>query len=280
MTLTYLPFRTSERITMAAKNAPPMRWGERGRGVAVLQQALVDHGYALPRSTNAQGMLDGIYGREMFNKISFFQARNNLGVDGVAGRNTIACLDHLMSTGVTAQPSKAVTLHFRSLSLTTVPFERQFRNAQLVYAQYNIEVRFGSGQSLGLTEEEAEKYQQIDGQCRWVVRDDEFAELQGLGPPVPANDIAVYYVNRFSRPTLLGCGGHRPNRPACIVASQATEWSLSHEVGHVLLTSSFSPVHHPSTQNLMFSSTASITRDVPALDNSQLARIRSSPLVR
>lgn len=278
MTLTYLPFRTSERIQRAAKNAPPMKWGERGRGVAVLQQALVDHGYALPRSTNAQGMLDGIYGREMYNKISYFQASNNLGVDGVAGKNTLACLDHLMRTGTTAKPSKAVTLHFRSLSLTTVPFERQFRNARIVYAQYNIEVRFGSGLSLGLTEEEAKKYEKVDGQCKWVLEDDEFREVQELGRNIPANHIAVYYVNRFSKNTLLGCGGHRPGKPACIVASRAGPWDLAHEVGHVLLTKDHKPVHHASTSNLMFPHSQG-TAEVPALDRDQLARIRKSPLL-
>lgn len=277
MALEYLPFKNSPRIQEAAENRPPMRWGEKNQDVAVLQQALVDYGYALPRSTK-RNVLDGIYGREMYDKIRFFQTRNNLSVDGVAGRQTFTCLDYLMTTGTTAQTPKVVTLHFRSLCLTQVPFDKQMRNCQRMYAQYNIEVRFGSGVSMHLSEEEASRFDRLDGSCEWVIEDGEFAELQRMGSDVPRNAIAVFYVNRFSQARLLGCGGHLPNRPACIVAAAGSEWDLAHEVGHVLLTKEYSPVHHASIDNLMYPISR---RDpaIPSLDALQLARIRRSNLL-
>ena len=278
MPLSYLPFKSSARITKAAENNPPMRWGDKDQDVAVFQQALLDHGYTLPRSTK-QGALDGIYGREMYDKVKYFQAQNNLGVDGIAGRQTFACLDHLLTTGQTAKPSKSVTLHFRSLCLTNVPFETQFRNAQRVYAQYNIEIRYGGGMSLNLSEAEAKKFEKIDAQCNWVVSDGEFAELQAIGADIPSSAVGVYYVNRFQDSTLLGCGGHMPNRPACFVAAKAGQWDMAHEVGHVLLTSSYSPVHHASLDNLMHP-TAQTYKGLPTLDTAQLAQIRRSSLLR
>lgn len=277
MPLQYMPFVNSQRIQHAAKSDPPMRRGERNDDVAILQQALVDYGYELPRSTRNH-VLDGIYGREMYEKIRFFQTRNNLSIDGIAGEQTFTCLDHLMTTGTTAKPPKVLTLHFRSLCLTQVPFSQQLRNCQRVYAQYNIEVRFGSGLSLLLSEEEASRFDTVDGSCEWVIEDGEYAELQRMGSEVPRSAIAVFYVNRFSETDLLGCGGHLPNRPACIVAARGGEWDLAHEVGHVLLTSDYEPVHHPSRQNLMYAFSHS-PRGVPSLNTHQLAKIRQSPLL-
>ncbi|MEM7318141.1 MAG: hypothetical protein AAF408_03870 [Pseudomonadota bacterium] len=197
----------------------------------------------------------------------------------MAGRQTFACLDHLLTAGTTAIRPKVLTLHFRSLCKTNIPFERQFRNAQRVYAQYNIEVRYGGGMSMNLTPAEAVKFEKIDQECEWEVTDGEFAELQMMGSSIPSKAIGVFYVNRFKEASLLGCGGHMKKRPACFVAAAAGQWDLAHEVGHVLLTSNYSPVHHASTDNLMYPHSRT-ARTVPSLDTSQLAQIRRSSLLQ
>ncbi len=170
-----------------------------------------------------------------------------------------------------------VTLHFRSLSLTNVPFANLLANAERVYAQYGIRIRFGSGQSLHLSEEEARRYQQVDGQCRWAITAGEYAEVQKLGPPTPGQGVRVYFVNRFAGRGSLGCGGHAPGKPACICAAAGSKWTMAHEVGHVLLGSSFSPVHSTDRNNLMYSSTPAITADLPVLTDAQVERIKQSP---
>jgi hypothetical protein len=169
-----------------------------------------------------------------------------------------------------------VRLHFRSLSLTDTPFDELLRSAELVYAPHGIQVEFQSGMSLGLSPEEAERFQQVDGSCGWTIDSGEFSELQQLGEAVPETDILVYYVERFGEAGLLGCGGHAAGRPACIVASQASRWDTAHEIGHVLLTSAFSPVHSTDPANLMFqfSSTSSTT---PILTADQVAQMKASP---
>jgi hypothetical protein len=274
MPLHYLPFKTNDRIVSAANNSPWMKKGETGTAVAILQQALVDYGIPMPGSTNG-GVMDGMFGRETKDAISFLQGANNLSVDGIAGRDTFGCLDHFMTTGGTAQRPKRVTLHFRSLALTNLPFDSLLRNAQKVYAQYNIQIVFGSGKSCGLTTAEATKFKRLDGSCEWEITGGEYAELLRRGSSVPRNHICAFFISKFGEEDLLGCGGHLKNHPACIVAAGGNRYDLAHEVGHVLLTSSYEPVHHPSTGNLMYE--YSNRPHTPVLDQSQLAKIRSSP---
>ena len=107
----------------------------------------------------------------------------------------------------------------------------------------------------------------------------EFAELEQLGTRVPPHDVAVYVVKRFQETDLLGCGGHAANRPACAVAHDSGRFDVAHEVCHVLLTSTFNPVHAGDQRNLMHA-TATGENYSPTLTDKQLARMRASPLCR
>ena len=169
-----------------------------------------------------------------------------------------------------------VRLHFRSLSLTDVPFDTLLESAQKVYAPYGIKIEFRTGMSLGLSEDEAKQYDSVDGQCTWSISAGEFKEVQGLGGPVPPTEILVFYVQRFGKAGLLGCGGHTTGRPACIVAAKATQWDTAHEVGHVLLTPAFIPVHSSDTKNLMYAFSSKSTT-TPVLTDAQVTQIKKSP---
>lgn len=97
MTLRYAPFRASDRIVKAAQSAPWMNWGENNGGVSILQGALIDLGYGMPISTRKKGEPDGIYGDETYGVVLRFQGDQKLhGKDGLAGRETIGRLDHLL----------------------------------------------------------------------------------------------------------------------------------------------------------------------------------------
>ncbi|PQO39891.1 hypothetical protein DTL21_03915 [Bremerella cremea] len=246
-----------------------LRRGSRGPEVKTLQSALNSQLFPNPRL-----VVDGIFGAKTEAAVIAFQKQAVILVDGIAGNQTKAALG-MPTTGQAY--THRVRLHFRSLTLTDLPFNQILAGTQEVYAQYNIKVEFGSGESLLLTPAEAAKFQQIDGQCTWKVNSGEYAELQKIGSPAPTNDIVVYFVDRFSQ-ALNGCGGHLKNRPACIVAKAGTKWCVAHEIGHVLLTSSFSPVHIGATSNLMYS--VDIARSVPSLNPAQVQKIKSSPLCR
>ncbi|MCZ2155115.1 MAG: LysM peptidoglycan-binding domain-containing protein [Bryobacterales bacterium] len=168
-----------------------------------------------------------------------------------------------------------VNLHFRSLSLTDVPFDRIFRAIQRAYAPHGIQMQFASGSCLRLSAADAARYASVSGSCEWKITSGEFAEIQRLGSPIPPGDIAVYFVKQFDSATLRGCGGHVPERNACIVASMAATYSTAHEIGHVLLGSGFAPVHDVSTSNLMYQYENPIG-DPPGLNAAQVTRMKSS----
>jgi peptidoglycan hydrolase-like protein with peptidoglycan-binding domain len=90
-----LRFRSDSRFQAAANNRPPMRQGERGRGVQMLQKALIDLGFPMPISTQRRVSPDGIYGSETTATVRKFQQKYGLKVDGVVGRNTMSRLDQL-----------------------------------------------------------------------------------------------------------------------------------------------------------------------------------------
>lgn len=99
-------FSGAVELILAAMNCPPIKRGDRGPGVALLQQALVGLGYAMPRSTGPDGCMDGIFGGEMHDTVCRFQVRNGLANtrgfgDGIIGAMTMALFDRLVS-GLTA----------------------------------------------------------------------------------------------------------------------------------------------------------------------------------
>jgi hypothetical protein len=269
MALSSPRFKSSSRLIAASNNSPPLRKGESGRAVHLVQFALLDLGYNLPRSTGGTFSPDGIFGDETFAAVQSFQRANRIRDDGEVGRNTMLALDTAL-----ARPSHRVRLHFRSLSLTNVPFDQSLHNATTVYGQYGIDIQFGSGASLLLSPAESALFDRIDQECNWTITSGEYDQLHRLGPPCPASDIKVFFVRQMRG--VLGCGGHAPGRPAATVAAAAWRWDMGHEVGHVLLTSAFSPVHAPHPRNLMnaFPADNSV---IKVLTDAQVRQIRRHP---
>jgi len=89
-------FSGNFRLENAANNSPPMRKGETGEAVKIVQQAFVDLGFPMPITTDKGNKPpDGIFGNETFSTVSKFQSQQGLSVDGVAGRDTIGRLDQI-----------------------------------------------------------------------------------------------------------------------------------------------------------------------------------------
>jgi hypothetical protein len=261
-------FSSSRRLSKAAANSPPLGKGDRGRAVHLVQQALLDLGWSMPRSTGGGYSPDGIYGKETVAVVEAFQQSRGLSDDGVVGRNTMGALDREFGSY-----GWRVRLHFRLIAEGNLAFGRIMSDIQRIYGQYGIQALFGSGESLGLSPEEQTVFQQIDQSCTWNVSSGELQELHRTGAPVPSDEVSIYYINAFQRPDLLGCGGHARGRPACTVLARADRYATAHEVGHVLLTSAFSPVHVNDRRNLMFP-TAVKHGTTPVLTNRQVAQMR------
>lgn len=97
MAFKYPPFQGDLRLLKAANNNPPLQKWNRGSAVVLLQAALVDVGFPMPRSIKKSGRPDGIYGPETYGTVYAFQTKHKLQKDGIAGRQTIGKLDTLLS---------------------------------------------------------------------------------------------------------------------------------------------------------------------------------------
>ena len=276
MALTSPRFKNESALRTVDLGATFLARGASGRHVHLLQMALIDLGFAMPISTASHHYSpDGIYGLETETVVKAFQTRNPpLVPDGKIGQFTLREIDRQIG-GFTHR----IKLHFRSLALSDVPFDRMLDSAQTVYAQYGIDLFFASGQSLGLSPAEESRFNVIGQNCNWTMDSGEFAALHALGTPAPLNDIKVFIVNRFQETNVLGCGGHATGKPACAVTHDCSRWDMAHEVGHVLLTSTFAPTHSSSPRNLMFATSSNGATPL-TLTEKQLAKIKASALCR
>ena len=92
-------------LLAAGDNRSALRRGANGKAVRIVQQALIDLGFAMPRST-AKGTPDGIFGAETEATVREFQRDNGLAVDGVVGRDTLNTLDQILSVIEEAKQTK------------------------------------------------------------------------------------------------------------------------------------------------------------------------------
>lgn len=291
MALSSPRFAGNPRLEKAARNKPAMGRGEVGEPVRIIQQSLLELGFWLDVSLKRFNTPDGIFGPETQDRVRQFQRSRSLYPDGIVGKFTMAELDTLLPTaGPTLPPLPAkqnfqhrVRLHFRSLALSALPLSFQESNARIAYAQYGIYLDVLSGMSLNLTPDQRKEFEDVDvGECIDNKLTAELGDLhqqglQGVGP----NEIVVYIAEKISNEKgveINGCAAINTNRPAVVVSSTGTPWTLAHELGHVLL-GNFKPVHADDTANLMHAPTADITANPPGLTPDQLVAIRSSPFV-
>ena len=110
----------------------------------------------------------------------------------------------------------------------------------------------------------------------------ELGDLHKVGlRGVSANEIVIYIAKKVidkSGKELNGCAAINSNRPAVVVSSTGSPWTLGHELAHVLLET-YRPVHSTYTGNLMYAPSASISSNPATLDVKQLEAIRKSKFV-
>src|SRR6266508_3990202 len=103
------------------------------------------------------------------------------------------------------------------------------QSMQQVYDTVNIKVEVGSTQNLSLSD-----LVDVDvGQCTLGNTTAEQNQLFANRDNVAANDVTIYFV-RSTVPAFNGCAAHPNGQPGAVVAQGATQWTLGHEVGHVL----------------------------------------------
>jgi hypothetical protein len=80
--------------------------------------------------------------------------------DGIVGPKTLGELDRRIGGF-----KHRIGLHFRSIALTQVTFDRILTSAQAVYAQYGIRIDMMNGQSLLFSPGDQARFEKVNQEC-------------------------------------------------------------------------------------------------------------------
>lgn len=176
--------------------------------------------------------------------------------------------------GNTGRPfNSRVRIHLKiAASPTNFTVNQMVQGMRDVYAAQNILVRVSSTENLNLADPDIEV-----GGCFTGQTTQEQRTLFNNRNNVGANEVAVYLVRTVTSngAALNGCAAH-DGRPSCVVARAATQWTLAHEVGHVL------GLPHVNDNNRLMTGngTGNITNPPPDLIESERQTMENSALTQ
>ena len=211
-------------------------------------------------------------------ELGYYQA----GVDGIVGPQTEAALIRATGTRppgcgpvVGCPPHKArVRLHVKVLQQPDIPISTMISNMQAVYGPAGFLVEVASTETLN-----APSLLDLDlgppaTACGSIsATSTEHTQLFQNRNNVGTNEVVVYFV-RSTSPPLNGCASHPAGRPGAVVVQTASQWTLGHEVGHVLGLNHVNNNDRLMTGNGTFNITNPppdlISTEVTTMDNSSL----------
>lgn len=163
-------------------------------------------------------------------------------------------------------------LHIKVLTNSNIPIETMLNDMREVYSTAGIRVEVVSREIL--TGPNFTFLNDLDvGACTMGSTTAEQYQLYENRNFVGANEVVVYFV-RSTVPPFNGCAAFPAGRPGAVVAQGATQWTLGHEVGHVL-----GLVRVDDNNRLMTGNgTAKITKPPPDLVASEVSTMLGSNL--
>jgi hypothetical protein len=178
-----------------------------------------------------------------------------------------------------------VTLHLKFLQTPDVAVRTMLVSMRTVYNTANIGVRVGSREDLSGPAFAALIDVEV-GSCMSSALTTEQTQLFANRNHATVTHIVIYFV-RNTNPTFNGCAAFPANRPGAIIAHIASQWSLAHEVGHVLglIHVDDPPPPDPNAPPAKLDSlmtgrgTKKITHPPPDLSSAEVTTMASTPLV-
>lgn len=151
-------------------------------------------------------------------------------------------------------------------------------NAKALYASYGIEVIEVSRENVD-ADAGASFATLYIGECRQSEgpTTDVIELFNSFRTNVRSKDIVVYFVRTLA-PATAGCATHPPDKPGAVVSAKlANEWTLAHEIGHVL---GLALNGHPDDTNLLMHTGTARTNLPPDLTADEIATIIKSELTQ
>jgi hypothetical protein len=161
-----------------------------------------------------------------------------------------------------------VRFHAKVLTAPNIAINTMVDRMRQVYNTVGIAVQFASTENLNFP-----ALNDLDvGTCTLGNTTAEQNQLFANRNNAGANDVVVYFV-RSTVPPFNGCAAHPAGQPGAVVVQGATQWTLAHEVGHVL-----GLFHVNNNDRLMTGNgTANITNPPPDLIASEATTMLASP---
>lgn len=251
MALTSPYFKNVPQLTAAAANSPWLSKGSRGLGVHLIQFALIDLGFPMPKSIGGLGFdPDGIFGSETKEQVIAFQNSHHGGPpvtdDGAVGAITMAKLDRAMGS-----PTHKVRSHiFVVTEPTKFAIADSIRLAKELYGHYGIDFQVGSIQSLGIS---AEEEQALGNNDLKFTDAQAFVNEHATVQPL-AHECMVFFIFDFIAPGSLALSFADHRGAITRITTRADVSTLAHEIVHQLLEApSFTSEdnHVPHERNIM-----------------------------
>lgn len=162
-----------------------------------------------------------------------------------------------------------VRLHIKVLSAPTIPIDTMIASMRSVFEPAGFRVVRASDETLNLP-----LLNVCDvGGCTAGSTTAEQNTLFGNRNNIGTNEVVAYFV-QATNPPLNGCAAHPAGRPGAVVAGIASQWTLGHEIGHVL------GLNHVSDNNRLMTGlgTNNITNPPPDFIASEITTMNNSAL--
>ena len=253
MSLSSPRFKNNPQLVAASTSSPWLKKGDKGVGIHLLQFALLDLGFKMPKSMGKHGLSpDGDYGDETRSVVKKFQASRLGGSpvkdDGEVGKNTMAKLDRAIG-----DYTYKICVHIRVVYPPDKPISHHVKIARDAYAQYGIKFEIKSVFPMLLEDAKKTWLEKRSTSGADVIDNPPDCLLAPWFPVLPS-EIMIYSLELFDPDDVYGLTTSIRRGAVCRLSKDQQESTLAHEVGHALLTP-FSghdkEDHHPSKTNVM-----------------------------